>query len=61
LGIKPILLAKKENACKETEVEEKLEKVENTLGLVMQHAITLMYYIQQKMKSRKRGKQYKLS
>ena len=34
LDIKPILLAKKENACKETEVEEKLEKVENTLGLV---------------------------
>jgi len=34
LGIKPILVSKKDNSCDEREIEEKLETVENTLGLV---------------------------
>jgi hypothetical protein len=34
LGIKPILVSKKDNSCDEREIEEKLGTVENTLGLV---------------------------
>jgi hypothetical protein len=34
LDIKPILAAKKDDGCEERVIEEKMERVENTLGLV---------------------------
>jgi hypothetical protein len=54
--IKLVLVSKKDNCCEESAINNKMETVEDTLACWMQPLLTLIYYIQQMMKSRKHDK-----